>query len=163
MSIVSAMFFEIIFIFITACANASADVYCTSYTISRQLRGSAPCNKCLSYRLYSNIANHTNKRIRKRFSKWENSISKSLIQYMLTKNMAAIISKNSIKSITFHSSNQPQGQYYINLFASWSPWVCNMAILCFYAKPPISIAKVQNLSENQVFFAEKVVKSSCFP
>ena len=38
-----------------------------------------------------------------------------------------------------------------------------MALLCFYTEPPISIAKVRKLSENQEFFAEKVAKSGYFP
>jgi hypothetical protein len=38
-----------------------------------------------------------------------------------------------------------------------------MAILCFYTKPPISMTKVQNLSEYQESFAEKVAKSGYSP
>ena len=34
-----------------------------------------------------------------------------------------------------------------------------LAILCFYTKPPISMTKVQKLSEYQESFAEKVAKS----
>lgn len=37
-----------------------------------------------------------------------------------------------------------------------------MAILYFYTEPPISMTKVQNLSEYQESFADKVAKSGYF-